>query len=208
MSVLHRQPHRQSEAESGFTLVEMLVALLIFGLISAAAVSLLTFSVRAQEVAGIRLSGLADLRRASAMLGADLAQAAPRFSRDEAGAVHPAFAGGTGEDGGPALALVRHGWSNVDRSPRPLLQKVEYRLNGSSLERRSFPQVDGAEASVPLRLIDGVSALRLRYRDPAGAWRDRWDPVDPAALPVAAEAVFVLADGTEVRQLFLVGAGA
>lgn len=195
-------------AEAGFTLVEMLVALLIFGLISAAAVSLLSFSVRAQELAGNRLSGLADLRRASAMLNADLAQAAPRLSRDEAGAVRPAFTGGTGAGEGAALALVRHGWSNVDRSPRPSLQKVEYVLSGTNLERRAFPQVDGAAPLPPQRLMEGVTALRLRYRDGDGVWRDRWDPVDANALPAAAEAVLVLSDGTEVRQLFLVGVAA
>ena len=40
---------------NGFTLVEMLVSLLIFAMLAAAGVTLLSFSVRAQDVAETRL---------------------------------------------------------------------------------------------------------------------------------------------------------
>jgi general secretion pathway protein J len=51
--------------EAGFTLVELMVSLMIFGMLSAAGVALLSFSVRAQEAAESRLGDLAQLRRAT-----------------------------------------------------------------------------------------------------------------------------------------------
>ena len=88
---------------SGFTLVELLVSLFIFGMLSAAGVVLLSFSVRAQEAADARLGDLADFRRAGALLAGDLAQAAPRLARDGAGRARPALEGNSGEQGGMAL---------------------------------------------------------------------------------------------------------
>ena len=140
---------------NGFTLVELLVALTIFAMLAAAGVGLLSFSVRAQDVAGQRLKTLAEVRRAGALLTSDLAQATARVSRDEAGAARPALLGGTGQGGALVLALVRRGWGNLDDADRPSLQKVEYRLVGSRLERLAYPRVDGSPplAAVPMLLF-------------------------------------------------------
>jgi general secretion pathway protein J len=193
--------------DRGFTLVELLVSLFIFAMLAAAGVSLLTFSVRAQAAAEARLGDLAALRRAGALLASDLAQAAPRVSRDESGASRPAFEGGTGAQAGPALAFVRRGWENVDDSPRPSLQKVEYRLAGDRLERLSWPLVDGARPSTETILLDGVRRIRLRYRTRRGEWRDRWDPSSLVELPRAVELVIDVRGNGVTRQLFLAGPG-
>jgi general secretion pathway protein J len=192
-------------SENGFTLVELLVSLLIFSLLSAAGVALLSFSVRAQESAGARLDDLAALRRAGALIAGDLAQAAPRLQRDQAGRSHPAFFGGTGETG-LALAFVRRGWENGDEAPRPSLQKVEYGLVDGRLLRRAYPMVDGAAPFASVPLLERVDSLRFRYRDQKGEWRDRWDPTDPSRLPRAVEMVVAVAGRGTTRQLFLAGA--
>jgi general secretion pathway protein J len=192
--------------ERGFTLVELLVSLLIFGMLSAAGVALLSVSVRAQAMAGERLEGLADVRRAGALLTADLAQAARRPYRDSAGEVRPAFTGEPSGEGVASLVFVRRGWDNADGRPRPSLQKVAYRLAGGRLERIAYPLVDGAEPMAAAVLIENVRGVSFRYRDEDGGWRDRWDPTDPAALPVAVEMVATTERGGALRQLFLTGA--
>jgi general secretion pathway protein J len=188
-------------------LVELLVSLFIFALLSAAGVALLRFSVQAQDVAEQRLGDLAALRRAGALIAGDLAQAAPRLSRDEAGTQRPAFAGGTGEEDGAALAFVRRGWENVDGAPRSSLQKIEYRLAGGTLVRRAFPLVDGAPPQADAALLDGVRRLRLRYRDREGAWRTRWNPTRASDLPRAVELVIDVEGEGMTRQVFLTGTG-
>ena len=192
---------------NGFTLVELMISLLIFGMLAAAGVALLGFSVRAQQASSERLDEVAALQRARAILTSDLAQAAPRITRDRDGARSNAFVGGTGADGEVALAFVRRGWSNSEGLPRAGLQKVEYRLIGDRLERRAYPMLDGAEIGPPALVMGHVRSLRLRYRIGAD-WLERWDSTRPGALPQVVEAVIEVPRFGAVRQLFLSGTGA
>jgi general secretion pathway protein J len=182
--------------KAGFTLVEMLIALTIFGMLTAAGVALLTLTVRTQETSGRLLAEVGELRRLGALMTADLAQAAPRISRDRDGRPRPAFAGSA-----QTLALVRR--SGADGA----LQRVEYRLNGDRLERLAFASVDGESRAVAIPLLAEVGRLRLRYRDREGGWRDAWDPTDPGLLPRAVELLSSDPAHGTVRQLFLVGGG-
>jgi general secretion pathway protein J len=187
----------------GFTLIEMLIALMIFGMITAAGVALLSLTVRTQETSARLLDSLGSVRRTGALMTADLAQAAPRIRRDGEGRPRPAFAGGEGDDA-LLFALVRRGWDD-DEAAHGSLQRVEYRLREGRLERWSFAAVDGGGAPRVASLIEGVRAVRLRYRDREGLWRARWDPSDAALLPVAVELVTDSAGQGMLRQLFLVG---
>jgi general secretion pathway protein J len=191
--------------EGGFTLVELLVALLIFGMLSAACVALLSFSLRSQETVDGRLGEMAAIRRTNAMLTGDLGQAAPRVWRNEAGLLHGAFITAL-EGRAPGFTLVRRGWDNPDGEPRSALQRVEYRLEEGRLLRQAWPFVDGAAPHAPIVLLDGIETMRLSYRDAKGEWRDHWDPENPLALPLAVEMVLVTKQG-DVRQLFQTGAG-
>ena len=194
---------RRAEASSGFTLVEMLIALAIFGMLTAAGVTLLTLTARTQQTSDRLLAELGEVRRLGALLTADLAQAAPRLHRDRDGRPQRAFAGGAGETE-LLIAFVRRGW---DDGGGPALQRVGYRLRGRRLERLSYRRVDGGGEPVVMPLLDGVETLRLRYRDDDGAWRERWDPSDATRLPAAVELVTSSAAQGTVRQLFLVGTG-
>ncbi len=198
-------PLRRS-AEHGFTLVEVMISLLIFGLLAAAGVALLTFSVRAQGATTAKLDDIAAINRLSSALSADLAQATTRATRNEAGDTIPAFSGESGSGTTPMLRLVRGGWTNLDDAPRAGEQKVEYRLQDGALERLSYPMLDGAAPLAPAAIVGNVKSVALRYRL-GGAWSDRWEGTPEAPLPQALELRLIRADGTEFRQLFLVGSG-
>ena len=200
-SAEHGSNPRSRSAEHGFTLVEVMVALLIFAMLAAAAVAILSMSVRAQAVTGQKLDAMAAVSRTTAILSADLAQAVARPTRDEGGVQTPAMVAGP-----DAMRLVRAGWSNLDQAQRPSLQKVAYRLNGDALERVAWPLLDGAAPMEPAVLMDHVRELHLRYRF-NGAWLDQWQGQPGVALPQAAEMTIVRDDGTIFRQLFLVGTG-
>ncbi|MEH3047920.1 type II secretion system minor pseudopilin GspJ [Sphingomonas adhaesiva] len=192
-------------AERGFTLVEVMIALMIFGMIAAAGVALLSFSVKAQGAGAAALEDTGALNRLSSILTADLAQAQDRPTRDIQGVRLPAFTGDATAT--PMLRLVRGGWSNPDEAPRATVQKVEYRLAAGALERVAYPALDGAPPLPPAVLLDGVQAVRLRFRF-AGAWTDTWNGNPRSALPQAVELVAVRRDGPTYRLLFLVGTGA
>lgn len=191
--------------QGGFTLVEVMVALLIFSMLATAGVALLSFSVRAQAAANAKLDDLGALQRTLSILSADLAQASDRPVRDAAGTMLPAFVGEASGASAPMLRLARAGWTNLDASPRAGVQRVAYQLVDGSLQRLAWPRLDGAAPLPAAPLLDKVAALSLRYRY-RGAWSDRWDGAGRAPLPDALE-LRIRRDGVDYRQLFLVGAG-
>lgn len=195
-----------SGTQSGFTLIEMMVALLIFGMLAAAGVALLSFSVRAQAVTGAKLDDIAAINRFTNAVSADLAQATARVVRDASGTPLPAFEGQSGSDNSPMLRLVRGGWTNLDDAPRATAQKVEYRLDGGVLQRIAYPMLDGAAALPPATMLKGIARVALRYRV-AGAWSDRWQGSAEAPLPQAVELLVDRTDGKRFRSVMLVGTG-
>lgn len=197
---------RSAVSRAGFTLVELMVALFIFGIVSAAGVALLGFSVDSQAASREALADMGAIRRMNASLINDLGQIAPRPARDQAGARQNAFYGGGGADGDLLISFVRRGWSNYENEPRASLQKVDYRLADGVLERRAYPHVDGAEPLPAARLVSGIESIALRYRSD-GEWRDRWDPTLASALPDAVELIVEIEGLGPVRQLFQTGAG-
>jgi general secretion pathway protein J len=195
------------KSEAGFTLVELMVALFIFGILSAAGVALLSFSVDSQTASRETLADMGAIRRMNASLTNDLAQIAPRPARDEAGARQNAFFGGGGADGDLLISFVRRGWTNYDGEARSSLQKVDYRLVDGVLERRAYAYVDGTEPLPAARLVSNIESVALRYRSD-GEWRNRWDPTLATELPDAVELIVEIEGLGPVRQLFQTGTNA
>src|SRR3546814_4468799 len=80
----------------GFTLVEMLVALLIFAMLSAVGVTVMAYAAGNQGVVKARMDRLGELQSARSLLKADLAQAAVRRVRGRDGnPARNAFIGST-----------------------------------------------------------------------------------------------------------------
>lgn len=200
------RPRRVIEHDQGFTLIELMVALLIFGLLASAGVMLLSGSVSAQGAVKQRLEDMALVQRASAAITADLAQAQPRISRNVEGLSVPAF-WGQRDPQQPLLRFVRSGWSNLDHAPRSTLQKIEYWLNDGRLERVTYPMVDGSVPNAPSTLFENVTLFSTRYRDAKGTWRDDWRSVQPDLLPQAVEMRVTRASQPPLTLLFLVGPG-
>ena len=184
-----------------------MIALAIFGMLAAAGVALLAFSVRAQAAGEAKLGEIGAVERLSSLLTADLAEAVDRPARDEQGTRLPAFVGTANAASTPLLRLVRGGWSNLDGAPRSGLQKVEYRFAAGALQRMTYPMVDGAAPLPPTPILTGLKTATVRYRL-SGAWSDRWDGTQGAPFPQALELTLIRQDGRSVRELFLVGTGA
>ena len=189
----------------GFTLVEMLVALVVFGLLSAATVGVLVHAADNREVVGARMDRLGEFQRARALMKADLGQAAPRrVRRGDGSAVRTAFIGQRPGDA-PLWGFVRRGWSNPDGAARASLQYVEYRIAGRQLERTAHAALDGARAPAPQVVLTGVDATAIGYRY-RGQWNDGW----PGGADEIPEAIRLTLDvdglGT-IEQLFLLPGG-
>ncbi len=195
----------QSASEAGFTLVELLVALAIFAMISVAGVTLLRSGSDTQIAVKKRLEDYSRSNRLYNTMEGDLAQAVMRPVRDQAGGSVPAFTEGDTTVPGALFGFVRAGWSNYDEAPRAGLQRVAYTLEGDALKRVSWPMLDGAEPSDVATLVENVSAVRLQFRDEQGEWRRDWTATDATALPRALELRLTIRGKPQQRMLFLVG---
>jgi len=188
----------------GFTLIEMLVALAIFGLVSAAGVTVMRFTVDNQAVVRAHTDRIGAFQRTRAILKADLAQAAPRRTRGQDGrAVRESFYGKSADRPGLLLRFARRGWDNPRAAPRASVQYVEYRLVEGRLERSARPELDGAPIGAPQVLID-----RLRSASVAFLWRGQWIENLPGgpedALPQAVRFDMTIDGIGTVSQLFVV----
>lgn len=188
----------------GFTLVEMMLALFIFGLVSAAGVAVMRFSMDNQERVRAHTARLAELQGARALLKADLAQASTRRTRGLDGRPeNRAFFGNEQASGGPLLALVRRGADNPDNEPRSSLQYVEYRLAKNTLERRTRVGLDGSSFYPSQPLLTGIRSASLKF-----LWHGQWIDTLPLGahvdLPQAVRLDLNLTDYGTVTQLLLV----
>lgn len=189
----------------GFTLVEMLVALFVFGLLAAAGAAVMGSTLTSQSAVKSRVERFADFQRLRATLRADLAQAAPRRTRDTTGApAGVAFIGGDpwGGNSERLFVVVRRGWENPDQAARPSLQYVEYRLSGRRIERRVRAALDGTALGPAQVLLDGVDASQVAFLHNA-AWQLAWKGQSGVELPRAVRLDLTVEGIGPVTQLFL-----
>ncbi len=192
--------------QGGFTLVEMMVSLFIFSLLSVAGVMLLRGAVNSNAVTEVKLSDMAQMQRLVSLMEADLSQALPRPHRDERGDRVAAFISETGSSSRGLLSFIRGGQTNINNKPRSNMQRVSYQLNDERLERLQYETTDGGSISEPALLLDGISDLGLRFRDKRGQWISNWQSERLSDLPRAIEIQFKQ-NGRDYRHVFLVGTG-
>jgi general secretion pathway protein J len=190
---------------TGFTLVEITVALAIFAVLSTLAYGGLRQLIEAQRQTERFEARLAALQTALRQVEHDLEQAAPRAVRDERGDLQPPFVGST--DG--TLTLTSASWRNPAGLTRSRLRRVAYGLQGGALTRVAWPVLDRAPDTAPETeaLLTEVAELGLRFLDEKREWHAEWPPLgaaggDPAATPLAVELVLELEDWGVVRRLF------
>jgi len=196
----------ESRNSNGFTLVEMMVALFIFAMLSVAGVVMLRSAVDSDEATADKLGEMAEMQRFVSLMEADLSQTLPRTYRDVRGDRMPALASETGGAEKALLKFTRGGQSNINGHARSNLERVEYRLQDGKLERWRYRMTDGGSIDQPAVLISNIGSFELRFRDKRGQWSSRWETERLTDLPRAIEMQFEQ-EGRRYRHLFLVGTG-
>ncbi len=191
-----------------FTLIEVLVALAVFGLLSLLAYMTLGSTLANSDLLTERMDRLQAVQRSMRVLSDDLLQAAPRPIRLELGEqVAPALRTDLASEF--ALELTRGGWGNPAALPRGTLQRAAYRIEDDELVRYHWTVLDRTFANEPIAtvLLDDVESLLFRYLQADDEWTDVWPPpgiTGAAALrmrPRAVEIVLTLADEGELTRI-------
>lgn len=188
---------------SGFTLLEVLVAMSIFSIIGLGANQMLRTVIDTHSKTKTQIQNFTDLTRAFSMMERDLTQTVPRYIRDEYGDPLPSLLLGTGPY---LLEFTRTGWSNPIGLPRSSLQRVAYELNADGEVLRHFWLVlDRAEDSEPITqtILTGVEGFRVNMLTEEGQTTDIWPDADSQlAIPLAAEVIVETKDYGELRKVF------
>ena len=193
---------------SGFTLIEVLVALAVFGVLSVVAYMALGQTLANSDMLGERMARLEAIQRTVRYLDSDLMQAAPRPVRGLLGdGYEPAIRSSFGSD--YALEVTHGGWPNPAGLPRGTLQRSAYRIEDGELRRFHWRVLDRTVNNEPIEivLLDGVESIVFRYLTADGEPSEQWPPLNVAGpsgfrlRPRAVEVVLTLTDEGEIRRL-------
>lgn len=179
--------------QKGFTLIEMLLAVAIFMLISIASFQILDTVTKQDALSQDVIEQLHGMERAFFWIERDLLQVSKRQVRvDGEAATDKIFIGGDLilESEGGAITFTHDGWKNPGMIlPRSEIQTVSYRMIEGNLERSyfNFPDpVTGQEPRVQVLLSD-IESLTFEFFSEDG-WGNVWDkPGVPSGVKVVIE---------------------
>jgi len=205
------------QRQSGFTLLEILVAITIFTLIGIASNSVLTRVLDGDEISQEKFQELQRLQRVMLTIERDFLQAANRPVRVEGENNEVVMSGGSNifDSEADGVGFVRAGWMNPQLIlPRSNMQTVAYRLAEGRLEKLYSNYVDnvvGAEPKVKV-LLENVQDFQVEfYLGPKQDAEDNsnWgDVFTGTQLPEAIAVSITTENFGEIKRKFLMVQGA
>ena len=197
-----RSPYEKcklNNQQNGFTLLELLVAVSIFAVVTTIAYAGLQTVLNSRDRITEQSQKLAELQLAFTILARDLQQSVPRPIRDEFGDSKPALISGTNDQ---FLELTHNGSINLLNQARSDLQRITYTFEDEQLKRNIWPTLDRAQAEEPqeMILLDKVQNIDIRLLDEDGEWTQDWIDND-VAMPVAVEINVELEHWGTVKRL-------
>ncbi|MCJ8297195.1 MAG: type II secretion system minor pseudopilin GspJ [Colwellia sp.] len=192
--------------QRGFTLLEVLIAIAIFSVVSLASFTIFDTVLRGDENSKIRSDRQNELQRAFLLMERDFTQIAKRSMRVNGEAPSNSFLQ-TSDDSfladEQAIAFVRNGWTNPGLLlPRSDMQRVAYRVVDETLQRLHYNFVDAVVGQEPKvrPLISQVTNLTFEFYD-GSKWQDKWSG---STLPQAIAIEIETEDYGLIRRQFLV----
>ena len=211
-----------SNRQIGFTLLEMMVALSIFAVISVGAYQLIRGALASHEQSKERVESFSQLSSFLRLLERDLKQAIDRPVREGYGDRTESFVGEFEQ-----LEFTHAGWSNPFGDVRSTLQRTSYqigylspRLSADVAQQRKqtlywvryhWEVLDRAQHSEPVISHQlPVKDIQIRYLSHTKTWHGSWPVVggvddDSGVLPLAIEVVLNTQEFGEIRRVFQVG---
>lgn len=161
------------QKQVGFTLLEMLVAVMITALIGVGVWKVMSTVIESKERVEQHSDRFAQFKKTMILLERDIYQVVHRTTRDSSGRLQPSLST-RGQD--YDLQLVRQGWRNPLALRRSTLQKVAWRLSTAGLERLYWPHVDaGSVDSEPRRFeFPDVTFFEVRFLNENDQWVSQW----------------------------------
>jgi len=192
----------------GLTLIELLVAIAIFGVLSGVAYRALTVVLESRGRIEQETRKWRDIALFFTRLEQDLAASVPRPIRDANDSLSPALVGNAtpGSASDAAVVLTRTGFA-ADPGAIDPPRRIGYRLRGDVVELLYWTGLDRGSRSEPnvIAVLRGVSAMDLRYLDRRGQWHLAWPPAGATnaqtEIPAGIEIGVTLVSGERITRL-------
>jgi general secretion pathway protein J len=202
-SIKHARTWRKSTR--GFTLLEILIALFIFTVLSMILVAALRSVIDAHSGTEKSAERLRRLQISLLVMSRDIEQAVNRPVLNIVGKEESAFTGTT-----HGFTFTHAGYANPDSTlARSSLQRTAYSWRDNALWRLSWNVLDQAPEtrSHARELQKDVLEARFEYLDKEGHFRDGWPvPGDEQPLPRAVRVLLTIDHWGKISQLYLVPA--
>lgn len=192
----------------GFTLLELLVALSIFSVLSVMAYTGLQTVITTKTTTQQAAERIAEVQLVMMRISNDLRQAISRKIRDEYGDFSPAMQ--SGKNGDETMAWTRVGYRNPAQLTRSNIQRVAYKLEQEKLIRITWPVLDRAQDTEAMEseVISNIDSIEWRYLNNENEWLSSWpeesEKIGLYPLPKAVELTLELQDWGKVKRLILV----
>lgn len=193
-------------ALSGFTLLEILIALFIFSIVSLILAGALRRVIDANTRTTVHAERLNQLQVALLLMSRDVEQAVSRPVFNAAGRPEKEFVGT------PTVFAFTHAGSAdaAGAATRSGLQRTRYEWHDGGLWRVRWNELDQAPTSraSSRQLLENVTTARFEYLDKDGHFHARW-PVDGRSseiLPRAVRIYLTIADWGTISQLYVIAA--
>lgn len=192
--------------ESGFTLIEMVIAVAIFAVMMVIAFPGLTHIATIGDRVGKSNRQLSELQFALTYLNRDWMQVSPRKVLDQYGTEEWNIV----LDDNKSIRFTHSGWSNPLGHDRSELQRVEYLVEDEKLIRQYWGSLDQIPGEEPIStvLLEGIEQFEIHFINSAEEAIKTWPALQGnTSTPIALRVKLELKQFGEVHRIMEVPEG-
>jgi general secretion pathway protein J len=188
----------------GFTLLEILIALFIFTIISLMLAGGLRIVIDTQSTTEKHAEQLRQLQIAFLLLSRDITQIVNRPIVNSHGREERPVVGESAQ-----FAFTHMGLANSTSSiARSSMERTRYEWHDHALWRTSWPALDQAPETIShsRKILSNVDDMKIDYLDNGHAFRQQWPIAGEAkqVLPRAIKITLTITDAGSVSQLYVI----
>lgn len=197
---------RRFRALRGFTLLELLIAIMVFAVLGAMSYGGLNTVLKTRSRTAEAAEQLHTLQIALMLIQRDITQIINEPSRNEFGDLQPPVM--TEFDDDRLVEFSRLGWKNPTGQLRSDFQRVAYGFEDNTLFRYYWPHFHRGPQEKPIRaeLLEDIQEITFKYMDDQESWHDEWPPLNSNSieLPELVKMELELKNGDKITRVFAV----
>ena len=188
----------------GYTLIEVVIALAIFAILSTLSVGLLSRAFETKNKLASQISPLSDIQLMATRISQDAAQMVAREVRDQDMKKTPAFVANI-----KYIEFTRGGFVSISpKDHQSTLRRVALSCENHKLVRKTWPKLDGFERDKPQTqtLLTHLERCSFAFTSSRRRWSDEWRG-DDNSLPSSFKLYISIKDMGEVGLVFAIPGG-